>query len=84
MTLKVKVTQSCLTLSDPMNYTVHGILQDRILELIACALLFTSSLTSIAYPVLVSGNVLASLLFFLPTLGNLTELVRLHLSSACG
>ena len=25
--VKVKVTQSCLTLCDPMNYTVHGILQ---------------------------------------------------------
>ena len=24
--VKVKVTQSCLTLSDPMNYVVHGIL----------------------------------------------------------
>ena len=30
--LKVKVTQSCLTLCDPMDYTVHGILQARILE----------------------------------------------------
>ena len=29
---KVKVTQSCLTLCDPMAYTVHGILQARILE----------------------------------------------------
>ena len=29
---KVKVTQSCLTLCDPMDYTVHGILQARILE----------------------------------------------------
>jgi len=28
----VKVAQSCLTLCDPMNYTVHGILQVRILE----------------------------------------------------
>ena len=28
----VKVTQSCLTLCDPMDYTVQGILQDRILE----------------------------------------------------
>ena len=25
-----KVTQSCLTLCDPMDYTVHGILQARI------------------------------------------------------
>ena len=25
--MKVKVTQSCLTLCDPMDYTVHRILQ---------------------------------------------------------
>ena len=31
MKAKVKVTQSCLTLCDPMDYTVHGILQARIL-----------------------------------------------------
>ena len=30
--LKAKVTQSCLTLCKPMDYTVHGILQARILE----------------------------------------------------
>ena len=30
--VKVKVAQSCLTLCDPMNYTVLGILQARILE----------------------------------------------------
>ena len=30
--LKVKVTQSCPTLCNPMDYTVHGILQVRILE----------------------------------------------------
>ena len=30
--LKLKVAQSCLTLCDPMDYTVHGILQARILE----------------------------------------------------
>ena len=29
---KVKVAQSCLTLCDPLGYTVHGILQARILE----------------------------------------------------
>ena len=34
-TMKVKVTQLCLTLSDPMVYTVHGILQARILEWVA-------------------------------------------------
>ena len=32
---KVKVTQSCLTFRDPMDYTVHGSLQARILEWIA-------------------------------------------------
>ena len=26
LTVKVKVTQSCLTLCDPMDYTIHGIL----------------------------------------------------------
>ena len=30
--MKVKVAQSCLTLCDPMDYTVHGIVQARILE----------------------------------------------------
>ena len=30
--VKVKVTQFCLTLCDPMNYTVQGILHARILE----------------------------------------------------
>ena len=29
---EVKVTQLCLTLGDPMDYRVHGILQARILE----------------------------------------------------
>ena len=29
---EVKVAQSCLTFSDPMDYTVHGILQARILD----------------------------------------------------
>ena len=33
--LKVKFTQSCLTLCNPMDYTVHGILQARILEWVA-------------------------------------------------
>ena len=32
---KVKVTQSCPTLCDSMNYTVHGILQARTLEWVA-------------------------------------------------
>ena len=33
--LTVKVTQLSLTLCDPVDYTVHGILQARILEWIA-------------------------------------------------
>ena len=33
--VKVKVSPSCPTLWDPMDYTVHGILQDRILEWVA-------------------------------------------------
>ena len=33
--LKVTVTQLCPTLCDPMDYTVHGILQARILEWVA-------------------------------------------------
>ena len=33
--VKVEVTQSCLTLCNPMDYTVHGILQARILEWVA-------------------------------------------------
>ena len=32
---EVKVTQLCLTLCDPMDYTVHEILQARILEWVA-------------------------------------------------
>ena len=31
----MKVAQSCPTLGDPMDYTVHGILQVRILEWVA-------------------------------------------------
>ena len=30
MKVRVQVAQSCLTLCDPMDYTVHGILQARI------------------------------------------------------
>ena len=33
--VKVQVAQSCPTLCSPMNYTVHGILQARILEWVA-------------------------------------------------
>ena len=35
LSLKVKVAQSCPNLCDPMDYTVHGILQVRILEWVA-------------------------------------------------
>ena len=30
--MKVKIAQLCLTLCDPMDYTIHGIPQTRILE----------------------------------------------------
>ena len=33
--VRLKVTQSCVTLCDLMDYTVHGILQFRILEWVA-------------------------------------------------
>ena len=33
--LKVKVAQSCPTFRDPTGYTVHGILQARVLERVA-------------------------------------------------
>ena len=33
--VRVKVAQLCLTLCNPMDYTVHGILQARILEWVA-------------------------------------------------
>ena len=33
--MKVKVAQSCLILCDPMDYTVHGILQARTLDWVA-------------------------------------------------
>ena len=32
MKVKVRVAQSCLTLCNPMDYTVHGVLQARTLE----------------------------------------------------
>ena len=35
MKVKVKVAQLCPSLCDPMDYTVHGILQARILEWVA-------------------------------------------------
>ena len=41
MKVKVKVAHSCPTLCDPMDYTVHGILQARILEWVAHSALNT-------------------------------------------
>ena len=35
MKVNVNVAQLCLTLCNPMDYTVHGILQARILEWVA-------------------------------------------------
>ena len=35
LTVKVKVTQSCWALCDPTDYTVHGIIQAKILEWVA-------------------------------------------------
>ena len=37
--VEIKVVQSCQTLCDPMDYTVHRILHDRILEWVASSLL---------------------------------------------
>ena len=37
--VKVKVARLCLSLCDSMDSTVHGILQARILEWVACSLL---------------------------------------------
>ena len=42
---QVKVTQSCLSLCNPMDYTVHGILQARILEWVAISFSRGSSQT---------------------------------------
>ena len=36
--LPVTLAQSCLTLCDPMDYTVHGILQAKILGVGSCSL----------------------------------------------
>ena len=54
--MKVKVAQSCPTLCDPMDYTVHGILQARIPEWVAipsCSLLHGIFPTQVSY--IVSG-----------------------------
>ena len=43
MKVKMKVSQSCPTLGDPVDYRVHGILQARILEWVAFPLFRESS-----------------------------------------
>ena len=49
--VKVKVTQSCLTLCNPMGYTVHGILQARILDWVAIPFCrVTSQLLHVIFP----------------------------------
>ena len=51
----MKVVQSCLTLCDSMNYTVHGILQTRILEWVAfCFSRGSSGVGSLSLPQQVS------------------------------
>jgi len=48
--VKVKAAQSCPTPCNPMDYTVHGILQARILEWIAFPGLGRSTGEGIGYP----------------------------------
>ena len=42
--VKVEVAQSCPALCDPMDCTVHGILQARILEWVALPFLFPKAI----------------------------------------
>ena len=44
---EAKVTQSCPTLCNPMDYTVHGIFQARILERLAFPLSSETCMTSV-------------------------------------
>ena len=48
--VKVRVAQSCLALCNPLDYTVHGILQARILEWVAFSLLQDIFLTQESNP----------------------------------
>ena len=52
--VKVKVIQLCLTLCDPMDYTVHGILKARILEWVAFpfSMVFSNAGMQPRFPVL--------------------------------
>ena len=49
---KVKVVQLCPTLCDPMDYTVHGILQAKVLEWVAFPFSRGSSTTQGSNPAL--------------------------------
>ena len=52
---EVKVVQSCPTLYDHMDYTVHGILQARILEWLANS--FSNSIIKVmVFPVVMYRN----------------------------
>ena len=59
--MKVKVTQSCLTLFDPMDCIVHGILQVRILEWAAYPFSGGSSLIDLGSPALQVDSLLTEL-----------------------
>ena len=48
--MKVKVTQLCPSLCDPMDYTGHGILQARILEWVAFPFSRGSSQWAVSIP----------------------------------
>ena len=48
---EVKLTQSCPTLCDPMDYTVHGILQARILGWVAVAAKSLQSYQTLCDPI---------------------------------
>ena len=63
--MKVKVAQSCLTLFDPMNYTVNGILQARILEGVAFPCSRGSSQPKVGWSFFLS---IKGILFFQPYL----------------
>ena len=53
--VKVKVAQLCLTLWDPMDYTVHGILQARPLEWVV----FPFSMVQILHPYMTTRKTIA-------------------------
>ena len=57
--MKVKVVLSCPTLCDPVDYTVHGILQARILELVSVPFsrgVFPTQGSSPSLPIILDPN----------------------------